>query len=111
MNRNDRILLHKITRELESLELGSEGVDGLRMPANEPENLRPTGDQIRSMVPPTQRQRVIRNAINRTGSNSYLVRYGCGHTYKAVIGGKEYAGTFAQVTDQIAHLIFPFIHE
>ncbi len=65
----------------------------------------PAGNRFRSLVSPFERIRVLRSAIHRLGSINYLLQLRGTEQWKAVIGGRTYAGSFNEVIDQVAHLI------
>lgn len=65
----------------------------------------PAGNSFRDLVSPFKRIQVLRNAIQRLGSTNYLLQFRGTEQWKAVIGGKTYAGTFNEVLDQVAHLV------
>lgn len=100
--RSEAELLRTITREVDALLLGAEDVPAGWLPTGPGEGLRSPADQLRQAVPPVKRQAWLRNAIARSGVGNYLVRYGRGKAYKAVIRGRIFTGSFAQVWDQTA---------
>ena len=101
--RDEKKILHRITRQLESDLVGSQVVSDRGMPASGDQSMRPTAAQLRETLPVVKRQAYLRNAIQRLGG--YLVRYDRGQKYKATIGSRIYVGTFAEVFDQVAPLI------
>lgn len=72
-----------------------------------------TGQQFRGLVNPIYRQKVLTAAVHGSGPANYLHRihsigsYGNRpkRVWKAFIGGRNYFGSFKEITDQIVPLL------
>ena len=109
--RSDKALAHRIARQLDGLDVGSEGLSPRRMSTDRDPSVWHPAAVLTKEVPFLKRQGFLRRAIQATGRTNYLVRYGQGQTYKASINGRVFVGTFSEVFKQTAPFTLPHLDQ
>ena len=105
----DRAELRRLARQLAPAAVPVEDLLASEVPTDRDPGLRSAVAQFNEAVSPLRRVRVLREAIQRSGSLNYMVRHGKGGSYHVHHRGHDYYGNFQEVARQVLPFVLHLI--
>lgn len=96
-------------REVDAVLVGSQDLPAEWLPTSGGPDLRTPAVEVRQAIKPELRLNWLRKAVFATGRPNYLTNIG--KTYKAVIFGRVFYGSFNSVLDQVAPYVLPQLEQ